>query len=117
MTSGSYSQKYTTTSEGDYVFTYDNNYGNKVDNKNAWLFAEIGLLYSYEYPMFKNTGMPEKMRYTETTKNVETGNIINTSKESYNRLLEYAPSGYISTAIYGDEDMHNQSKTVFTYDK
>ncbi|MCS3797065.1 hypothetical protein [Niastella sp. OAS944] len=96
-----------------YSFEYTKNYANKVDKINAWLFAELGLLYKGKIPMIKYANLPDKMSRIRKTTHVASGSTNTIIDEPRTTEVQYLPSGYISSITYTDK--YDVDKYNFTY--
>ena len=101
--------------EETYSFEYTKNYPNKADSINAWVYAELGVLYGEKWPTIKYANLPDKM--TESTKrtDVATGQESTYTHKPQTMEVEYLPSGYISLITFSDGQYWD--KTRFTYNK
>ncbi len=76
--------------------------------------SEWEVLYAIDYPLIKTyTNLPDKV--TRSIKRIYSNANPYSNTESFNLGLEYAPSGYVSSATYTYPQ--NWDKFVFTYDK
>lgn len=112
---GSNTYKSTTNTEENYSFEYTKNYANKADSINAWVFAELGSLYGEKIPAIKYANLPDKMNHSTKRTDVATGNVNTNTDDPQTRVLEYLPSGYISSITFSDGTYWD--KTRFTYNK
>ncbi|OQP54318.1 hypothetical protein A4H97_22810 [Niastella yeongjuensis] len=107
---------FTTNVEENYAFEYANNYPNKVDSINAWLYYEAGSLYSNYAPTIKYAYLFDKMTHTTKRTQVEDGYVSNDEDDPQTRVIEYFQSGFVSSVTdnYGTTEWE---KTRFTYNK
>jgi YD repeat-containing protein len=108
---------YTNTynNEENYSFEYTKNYANKADSINAWVFAELGMLYGTKWPTIKYANLPDKTNHSTKRTNVVTGYESTYTEKPLSMELDYLPSGYISAVTFSDGTYWD--KTRFTYNK
>lgn len=104
--------------EENYSFQYTNHNSNKTDFVNAWIFAELGLLYTVDYPLIKTYAYyPDKISYSTTSTNADNGQFLSTSTANYTNTLEYTSSGYIAAYTQTEGSGSYWDKFKFIYDK
>lgn len=101
------------TTEETYSLEYNKNYPNKVDSINSWLFCEIGSFYGEKFPTIKYAYLADKISYSKKTTDVATGDVNTYTDDPQTRVIEYLPSGYVSSITYTEGSSWN--KTRFTY--
>jgi len=102
----------TSTTEVTHSFEYIRHKQNKTDFTNAWLLAELGILYQVEYPLNKNyVHYPDKITYSDITRD-QTGQIVTSSNSSFTISLDYNKYGFISSYDTGNGI---QNKKSFIY--
>jgi len=101
--------------EDNYTFEYTKNYLNKVDSINAWVYAELGVLYGEKWPTIKYANLPNIMN--ESTKRIDlaTGRETNHTEPPLTMEIDYLPSGYISSITFTSGQYWD--RTRFTYNK
>jgi hypothetical protein len=112
---GGNTYKSTLNTEENYTFEYTKNYANKADSINAWVFAELGTLYGDKFPAIKYAYQPDIMNHSSKSTNVATGNVSSYTDAPQTRVIEYLPSGYISSITFSEGK--DWDKTRFTYNK
>jgi hypothetical protein len=116
ITNSGGTSKSATQTDVSYTFEYTKNYANKADVKNAWVFAELDLLYAYQYPMIKGyANFPDKIVHSSKRTDLASGNVYGVSEVTSSFELEYTPAGYIST--FTTKDGSKWDKYLFTYNK
>lgn len=104
-----------TKTEENYSFEYTKNYLNKADSINAWVYAELGVLYGEKWPTIKYANLPDKMNHSTKRTDVATGKESNYTETPLSMEIDYLPSGYISSITFTSGQYWD--KTRFTYNK
>jgi hypothetical protein len=100
------------TIEETTVFSYDKNYPNHFDFKNAFLFTELSVLPIHDYfPNALFLNYPNKAVTTKITKNAA-GVVVSTSVYADEPNLTFDTNEYILTNIFDP-----QTKLVFSYSR
>ena len=100
------------TIEETTVFSYDKNYPNHFDFKNAFLFTELSVLPMHDYfPNALFLNYPNKAVTTKITKNAA-GIVVSTIVTTDEPDLTFDTNGYVLTNIFNP-----QTKLVFSYSR